>query len=328
MGEVSWEGFSTQSVTRQQRVQRWNDFGSETLCRLTVDPESREGFDASLERSECGPLGFVRMCSTAASARSGEGGVGGWASVEQDALLVLVPERGRSLFKQNAREIELMPGDLLIRDLSKPWVHTCHDRLDFLMVKIPYSTLLPRVDDPARLLGTSLPPQNPAAAMCADVIRSAERTLRTLDGSNLANSLSNIILDSVGLLYSSTSESEAWRRDRQQKCAIRRDAKNFVIRHLEDPDLSVTDICNAMGLSQRRLQRAFTEAGETPSRFILEQRLELAAQKLAGLVHCKGAQSVLDIAMSSGFNDASHFSRAFSRRYGVAPSKYKGTPAL
>jgi AraC-like DNA-binding protein len=328
MEKVAWEGFSTHSVTRVQRVQRWNDYGSETLCRLSVDPNDRDQFDASLERVECGPLGLVRMCSTAASARGGEGGVGGWASVEQDALLVLVPERGKSLFEQERRTVELSPGDLLIRDLSKPWVHTCNDRLDFLMVKIPYSTLLPKVDDPARLLGTALPYHNPAVAMCTDVIRGANRTLRGPLAAQLASALSELILDSVGLLYRSTSEAAAWRIDRQKKCSIRRDAKNYIIRHLDDPELSVEGIALAMGLSQRRLQRAFTQAGETPSRFILEQRLDLAARMLTSGQRHSGEVSVLHIAMSAGFNDASHFSRSFSRRFGVAPSKYRGTPPV
>jgi len=135
------------------------------------------------------------------------------------------------------------------------------------------------------------------------------------------------VLDSVRLVYQHTTEISAWQIERQLRAVIRRDAKNYIIRHLTNPDLTVARVAQALGLGQRRLQRAFVEVGEVPSQFILEQRLDLAAHQLR-LAAGARAGTILEIALSAGFNDASHFSRSFSRRFGVSPRSYRGTPPL
>ena len=327
MAEVSWEEFSTESVLPAQRVHRWNDFGSETLCTLTVDPLDRDAFNAKLSRTEFGSLGLIRMRSTGATAQGRIGEAGGWAAREKDSLLLILSELGHSRFEQDRKLLELAPGDLLIRDLSRSWVHTCHGPMDMLMVKVPYSSLLSRVDDPGRLLGTNLPSSRPTVAMGVDVIRAVDRTLRAEPEGDWHGELAELVLDSVAMIYHSTSDMPAWQVDRQQRAAIRRDAKNYIIRNLEDPELSVAKVASGLGVGQRRLQRAFIEVGETPSQFILDQRLDLAARELAR-AGGPGRCSILEIALSAGFNDASHFSRSFSRRYGVSPRQYRGTSPL
>jgi|GEM_PF-860415 len=325
MTEANWEIFSTDSVLPAQRVHRWNDFGSETLCNMTVDPQDRDGFNARLSRVEFGALGLITMHSTAAVASGKIGSAGAWAAHEKDSLLLILSQSGHSVFEQERKPIELAPGDLLIRDLSRPWLHSCRDELDMLMVKIPYSSLLTRVDDPGRLLGMTLSGSRPAVAMAVDVIRAVNRTLRAEPEGEWHSSLAELVLDSVRMIYQSTTEAAAWRADRHQRAAVRRDAKNFIVRHLEDPELSVANVADALGVGQRRLQRAFVEVSETPSQFILEQRLDLAARELK---RASGAlrSSILEIALAAGFSDASHFTRSFSRRYGVTPRHYRGTP--
>lgn len=324
MSESNWEEFSTVTVAPPQRVHRWNDFGSETLCKLTVDPQDRDAFNARLSRIEFGPLGLIRMKSTGATAY-GESGVGNWAAVDRDALLLIVPERGSSQFRQDHLETELRPGDLLIRDLSASWVHACRDPMDMLMVKIPYSALLSRVEDPTRLLGTVLPAKRPAVAMAVDVVRAVDRTLLASPDEELHGALSDLVLDSVRMLYNSTAGMPDWQIGRQQRVVVRRDAKTYILRHLDDPDLTVAQVADAIGVSQRRLQRAFIEGNETPRQFILEKRLDRAARDLSrGTGHSRG--SILEIALAAGFSDASHFSRSFSRRYGISPRAYRGTP--
>jgi AraC-like DNA-binding protein len=255
------------------------------------------------------------------------GGVGGWAAPEKDALLIILSEAGRSQFAQDHRSVELAPGDLLIRDLAKSWIHRGQGEMRMLMVKIPYTALLSRVDDPARLLGTSLSSDRPAVALAADVIRAIDRTLTAEPDAAWSATLAELMLDSVTMIYQSMPDLAAWQSGWQQRAGFRRDAKAFILRHLDDPELSVATIAAALGVGQRRLQRAFVEAGETPSQFILAQRLDRAA---ALLCKAKGPSrnSILDIALSVGFNDASHFSRTFSRRFGVSPRRYCGTPPL
>ena len=100
---------------------------------------------------------------------------------------------------------------------------------------------------------------------------------------------------------------------------VRRIATTYILQHLSDPDLSVQKIAQALGIGSRQLQRAFVEAGETPSQLIMAKRLDEAARELVRLRNL----TILEVAFSLGFNDASHFSQSFARRFGVSPRLYR-----
>lgn len=87
--------------------------------------------------------------------------------------------------------------------------------------------------------------------------------------------------------------------------------------HLPDPQLSVTSIAQALGVSTRHVHTLMEPTGKTLSRYILEQRLDQTLKALSNpmLDHL----SITEIALQWGFNDTSHFSRVFRSRYGDSP---------
>ncbi len=98
----------------------------------------------------------------------------------------------------------------------------------------------------------------------------------------------------------------------------------FAAAHL-DGDLSLATLARRVGISTFHLQRAFTASvGESAKQFTQRLRLDRAASQL--LTCC---DSVLTIALSSGFANHETFTRAFRRRFGIAPIAYRrrGLPA-
>jgi AraC family transcriptional regulator len=92
----------------------------------------------------------------------------------------------------------------------------------------------------------------------------------------------------------------------------------FAATHL-DEDLSLGALADQAGLSTFHLHRVFTEVtGETPKHFTLRLRLGRAAVLLLAT-----QESVLDIALSCGFQSHEAFCRAFRLRFGIAPSAYR-----
>jgi AraC family transcriptional regulator len=92
----------------------------------------------------------------------------------------------------------------------------------------------------------------------------------------------------------------------------------YAASHLDD-DVSLGALASHAGLSTYHLQRAFSAAaGESPKQFTLRLRLGRAAAML--LV---GGGSILDIALSCGFESHEVFCRAFRRRFGLSPSAYR-----
>ncbi|ASL46045.1 Transposon Tn10 TetD protein [Burkholderia sp. AD24] len=84
-------------------------------------------------------------------------------------------------------------------------------------------------------------------------------------------------------------------------------------------DLAISELAAQAGLSSFHFARVFRrETGETPHQFVTRLRLEEAARLLRAT-----DQTVLQIALAVGFENASHFSVQFKRGYGVTPLAYR-----
>lgn len=85
--------------------------------------------------------------------------------------------------------------------------------------------------------------------------------------------------------------------------------------HLEEP-LTLDQVAQHAGVGRRQLERLFAQyAAKTPQRYYLELRLHQAREMLI-----YSDQSVIDIALSVGFNSTSHFATWFRRVFGILPS--------
>lgn len=86
-----------------------------------------------------------------------------------------------------------------------------------------------------------------------------------------------------------------------------------------DEDVSLEALALQAGMSAFHLHRVFSAvAGETPKQFTLRLRLGRAAAMLLAT-----EDSVLDVALACGFQSHEVFSRAFRKRFGMAPSAYR-----
>jgi transcriptional regulator GlxA family with amidase domain len=74
-------------------------------------------------------------------------------------------------------------------------------------------------------------------------------------------------------------------------------------------------LARTLDITPRQLQRVFAvSVGRTPQEWLNEQRLLAARDMLSS------ARTVKEVAYALGFSSASRFSRAFKKRFGVAPS--------
>ncbi|MEM7225809.1 MAG: GlxA family transcriptional regulator [Pseudomonadota bacterium] len=95
-------------------------------------------------------------------------------------------------------------------------------------------------------------------------------------------------------------------------------ALEIMAANLEEP-LALAEIARRAGLGQRRLLRLFqTHRGQAPAAAYMALRLERARQLLAS-----SALSAADIGVACGFASPAWFSRAYRKRYGLAPLKHR-----
>lgn len=97
------------------------------------------------------------------------------------------------------------------------------------------------------------------------------------------------------------------------------DATTYVEDHINNPDLSVETLSEAMNMSRVHLyKKLLSLTGNTPSEFIRLIRLQHAEQLLR-----QSQLSIAEISYKVGFNNPRYFSKYFKEMYGMMPSQYK-----
>jgi AraC-like DNA-binding protein len=95
-------------------------------------------------------------------------------------------------------------------------------------------------------------------------------------------------------------------------------ARVLVKRHYRR-ELTLAALARALSCSPRQLQRAYAQfGGSTFQEDLTARRMAAAAELLAGQ-----AIPVADVARLVGYSGGSHFARAFRRRYGLSPARYR-----
>ena len=95
--------------------------------------------------------------------------------------------------------------------------------------------------------------------------------------------------------------------------------QDYIHQHIVE-NIALEDICNAAGYSKRHAFRIFKEVfDKTPFEYIRAVRLTNAARNIKS----DPGINILDVAVSVGFDSHEGFSKAFSSRFGINPSKYR-----
>jgi len=96
-------------------------------------------------------------------------------------------------------------------------------------------------------------------------------------------------------------------------------ARVVVVRHYRR-DLTLAQVAQALACSPRQLQRAYEQFSQTTFREDLQaRRLAVGAQLLIE----QRAIPVVDVARLVGYSQGPHFARAFRRRYGLSPARFR-----
>ena len=89
--------------------------------------------------------------------------------------------------------------------------------------------------------------------------------------------------------------------------------------HLSDEEFGITQLCEALAMSRSQLYRKFAALTDiSVNQFLMALRLEKAKELLATT-----QLNVSEVAYDTGFKNPAHFSRAFSEKFGYAPSQLK-----
>ena len=93
----------------------------------------------------------------------------------------------------------------------------------------------------------------------------------------------------------------------------------YIEQHMDNPDLSIDDLVEAMHLGKTTLTRKVDGiTGYSPGKYIRLIRLKQAAKLLK-----ESKRNVSEVCYAVGFSDPYYFSKCFKQQFGVSPSAYK-----
>jgi len=304
------ESCSVASATPGKAMDDWNDRLSGLYSGLVADIPEPAGFLGELAWSSAGPFRCVRaranVCQLSYTARP---------SRDEPAFLLKLQKSGRSVAEQIGSEARLGPGDLIVFDTEAPYRLTLLDASETLSVLLPKSELGNAGYGLERIVGQRLPASNPSVQLSADFARS----IWAVCHAGKAGRLPKGSIEILGQLLRFCTTADAPHQDASRVNWA--DIEAHVLAHIEDPEFNIGKMSADMGLSARRLQQIFQERGSTPSRYILERRLQVARQRLSesGLRD----RTIARISLDSGFGDITYFGRAFRARYGRTPQAFR-----
>ena len=230
----------------------------------------------------------------------------------RDHFMLFLVCRGEINIAQDGRTARLGSGDLVIYDQAHPFtLELGHDTREIVMT-IPRPLLISRLPRARALTARRIPGASQLGTMTATIIRQLVEFEMPLE-QETANRVGASALDiltatvEVELGESVDAATETYPRLNQ--------VKRYVLARLDDAELTIDNIATAQNVAPRTLHRLFAAEGTTPIRWLWQQRLAASYTALAeGRV-----THVTDAALSFGFTDLSHFSRAFKKTYGRSP---------
>jgi AraC-like DNA-binding protein len=230
-------------------------------------------------------------------------------------LYLKVVQQGSLTIEQNGQARHFNEGSLILVDPLRAFNDYYREPTRVTVLRIPRSALRDRglrsnFDDLCVPTLTS-----PDVKAVRDFVLYIARQSGETSKSLLAR-LGDQCLDLLDVVINDSASST---RERTGAVTVIR-ARQTIARLVGDPELSVARIASELNVSASHLTRTLQAHDLSPMSYAWSLRLERAA----GLLTCasKGAIQAKEVAYQCGFASASHFSRAFKKRFGMSPRAF------
>jgi len=309
---------STAGLRQHDKFGYWQDVVCRALVDLECRPMSGMAFEASVEGSRLEGLSVARI---EASAHRVERQPSAIARASEESLIFNFVLSGVAMAQQDGRSVVLRAGDGAVCDAQRPYSLRFDDTFKIITIKLARSAIAHRAGSIHRITATSF---GESSQMCPILFgylvsfskqasllppAASEKVVRNFT-ELLAAALDEVILASPLPL----SEYRA--------TALMR-VRDFVERHLDVCELDTAMVSTALNLSPRYINKLFEAENTSLTRYIWRRRLERAAADLQD--PARAGLGISAIAMAHGFNDLSHFSRAFRQRFELSPRAYRAS---
>lgn len=310
---MATSAFDIRELPNPQRFHYWRDAICQTYFTVDCQRQSQDTLEGFIDARTLGELSFSQVSSPAMVYTRGANELK--KSHEEYFQLVLVLD-GDGAVEQGESQTLVKPGDMVV------YSSTEHSKVIYpegsitQVVKIPRSVLADRIDQIDMISATLLNGSRPIGALSRNLIQECMNV--SLDDSHSSLRFSSGVLDILATAIEGSLPIAP-----NPKCAqALAKVKQYIEQCLPDPELDVRQIAESNSMSVRTLNRLFASEGTTTMRWVWNRRIANSRKILS-----EGKmRRVSQVAFDCGFNDLSHFSKAFKRRYGVTPQHLLRNP--
>jgi AraC-like DNA-binding protein len=307
---------NTSSSVPDRRLAVWQDIVCDTFVGLDCRSDMHEAFWGAVSQSAIGPATFTRVDSCAQRVFRTPSRI---ARASQDYVLVALGNSGVNGVYQDGREAVVSAGQFVIYDTTRPYELRFDDSFSQTILQMPRKLLQQRIGAFEALTATTFSSDRPLEGLAYEFLVSAGKVIDHVDPAT-ATRLLDQGLDLIAMAFAERMHQRSPDQSVHRSALLYR-LKNTILTQLSDPELSMSGVAAAVGISPRYASDLMADEQTSFRSYVQTQRLERCRRDLADPAHA--ARHIGDIAFAWGFNDLAHFSRIFKQRFGASPREWR-----
>lgn len=303
--------FTTNTITPTRQLPAWREIMSDVYYSVDV-VRAEQNLRGRIREVEIENLSVTRFDSDSQRVLRTRAKI---AQDPDDSYVFIMPQREKMFYSQFGRSGFVAEGDYILVSTSEFYELSCPDNFINYTVKLPGSKLRARIPDVDDHLCCRFPMNREMAQIALCLATKAAATLASTPSVHAA-AIASRIEDFISMVIECEDASDVV-QEKRARFLLRQRISQYIRSRVEDQDLTPREIAARLGISVSYLHRVFNEHGTTVSAYIMDQRLNLAYEKLAS---SNGLRSTIaEMAYATGFKNPSHFCKAFAARYNKSP---------
>jgi AraC-like DNA-binding protein len=303
--------WSTDAAHPHERFAYWREAICQSMFNISIETAPRR-FSARLAARSAGALRFATSESSGYRIVRSRRDID---SAPADHCAIYLQVHGRTVIEQSDETFTFQRDDIAISDGRQPF------RADFSEAGRRAIAAIPRemLDRRAPWLRRRPLHRLAANSQFVDLARDHMLAL-TADSAALSEGATAVLTDNLCNLLALASATDISPSRLQPELQLEA-LLAFCRQNLHDSDLSPRRVADHFGISVRTLHLRFEQIGQTFGRWLLDHRLDACGAALRD--QGQRESNISEIAYRWGFNDLSHFNKAFRTRFNATPREWR-----
>ncbi len=312
--------FSTDDAPGHRRLALWQDIVCDVYVQLDCKSDLGLDFRGAVSRASLGPASCSEVSSGRQHVLRTPSRI---ARASEDFILVALGKHGAGGITQDGRDVLVRPGEFALYDTTRPYELHFDAPFTQTIFQIPRALLQRRLGNFEMLTATLFSSARPMERLAHDFIAAAVDAADSVDADTGAR-LADQALDLIAMALGERVGNHPLPTTTHRSAMLFR-LKSHIAARLSDPQLSLASTAAALGVSPRYVNNLLAYEDTSFQRHVLAQRLVRCERDLTAAHHAH--RQISEIAFDWGFNDLTHFGRAFRERYGQSPRDWRRAQA-